>query len=91
MDSSNRQVMGHCSKLEARLTAYIDGEASAEDCAAVAAHLADCCPCRQRAAVEKAVRQVLRVRSATLRSGAPEALRARCLALAKARRRGRKA
>jgi len=80
--------MGHCGKLEALLTAYVDGEASARDCAAVAAHLAECRPCRRRAAIEQAVRQVLRARAGTIRGGAPDALRARCLALA-ARVRGK--
>jgi anti-sigma factor RsiW len=80
--------MENCHDIDGLLTAYVDGEACAADRAFVDGHLAACPPCRQRAAVEGAARTVLRARIGLLPCDAPEALRARCLALASARQRG---
>ncbi|HPT28337.1 MAG TPA: zf-HC2 domain-containing protein [Bryobacteraceae bacterium] len=35
----------HCLEVFARLSAYLDGELTAGDCADVEAHIADCPPC----------------------------------------------
>lgn len=73
--------MDHCRGIDPLVTPYIDGEASAADQAAVAEHLAACPPCRQRAAAEAAVRQVLRTRVEALRCQTPATLRGRCASL----------
>ena len=64
------------------MTPYVDGEATAEETAAVEAHLTDCPPCRSRAMAERAARDVLQARAAALGERASAGLRARCIAAA---------
>ena len=72
--------MPSCLEVDALVTPYIDGEASAAERAVVDAHLISCPLCRHRAAVEAAARQTLRSR--LCHPCAPDQLRARCLAAA---------
>lgn len=72
--------MSSCREVEALVTPYIDGEATAAEKGLVEAHLQACPPCRQRAAAETAGRDT--VREGMCRPCAPEQLRARCLAAA---------
>lgn len=69
-----------CRELEGLFTAYVDDEAAPPERASVAAHLQACPPCRNRVAVERAARDVLRAHRAGLRPCASNALRARCIA-----------
>lgn len=73
--------METCRSIDGLVTAYVDGEGTPAERAAVGAHLAACPPCRQLAAVEDAARRVVRAHADTLRGEAPAALRARCFAL----------
>ncbi|HEX6463280.1 MAG TPA: zf-HC2 domain-containing protein [Vicinamibacterales bacterium] len=70
----------NCDDLDARLAGYVDGEATAESRAAVAAHLAACPPCRKHADEESAARQIVHEHRAALHVTAPAALRVRCQA-----------
>lgn len=72
--------MADCRELEPLLAPYVDGEAPAQDCASVDAHLRRCTPCRDRVAGERAARDVVHARRAGLRERASEHLRARCVA-----------
>ena len=79
--------MDSCREAHARITPYLDGESGEAERKQVHAHLHDCGPCQADAAAQDVARRVLRVRSAALQAKAPEALRARCAALAPAPRR----
>lgn len=72
--------MSKCRDLEPLLASYVDGEAAADQCASVDAHVERCPPCRARLAGEQAAHDVLRARREGLRASASEALRARCAA-----------
>jgi anti-sigma factor RsiW len=77
--------MPDCNQLEPLVTPYVDGELTAADRTAVDAHLSVCPPCRLRILGERAVRDLLRARRASLAADcAPGALRQRCLAARRA-------
>lgn len=69
-----------CREIETLFAAYVDDEAPPAERQAVDAHLHACPPCRERVAGERAARDVVRARRATLRPCASEALRRRCAA-----------
>jgi anti-sigma factor (TIGR02949 family) len=71
-------VMKRCADLDALVTPFVDGEASPEDQAAVADHLEACPPCKCRAGIERAARQIVREHAASLATAAPPGLRSRC-------------
>ena len=79
--------MDSCREAQTRITPYLDGESNEAERRQVQAHLQDCGPCRSDAAAQDIARRVLHVRAAALQSKAPDALRARCAALARAPRR----
>jgi anti-sigma factor (TIGR02949 family) len=68
--------MPSCREIDPLVTPYVDGEATADQCATVDAHLSACPPCRGRAEAEAAARDTLRSRMC--RPCAPEHLRKRC-------------
>jgi len=51
-------AMSKCRDLEPLLAAYVDGEAAADECASVDAHVERCPPCRERLAGYKKPRIV---------------------------------
>ena len=69
-----------CRELEETFTPYVDGEATAEQRAAVDSHLTVCPPCRERIAEERAARDVVHARRESVRCCASDGLRARCAA-----------
>src|SRR4051794_35370449 len=76
--------MSKCRDLDPLFAPYADGEAAADDRAAVEAHLQRCPPCRERVAEQRPVRAALGATRPTLRACASEHLRARCAAHAHA-------
>jgi anti-sigma factor RsiW len=73
--------MPDCRKLEPLFTPYVDGELTAAERDAVAAHVRACPPCHQRVAAERTVRTLLQARRPVFAAEhAPSALRARCAA-----------
>ena len=72
--------MPSCRDIDSLVTAYVDGETTPTQQAAVDAHLQACPPCRRRAEAEMAARQTLR--SHVCRPCAPEHLRRRCTKVA---------
>ena len=72
--------MKNCHDVDLTMTPYVDGEVSADEAAAVEAHLAECSPCRERAQVETAMKRVVQARATAIGEHAPDALRARCVA-----------
>ena len=79
--------MNECRDLEDVLSAYVDGEAVNGDSARVRTHIESCGVCRDRVAGERQARDAVRARREVLRTCAPEALKARCVAHAAAARR----
>ena len=63
-----------CRQIEAMLPPFVDGVASGGDAATVKAHLAACPACRQAAAAQLDVRDLLRSRCAVLKGTAPSGL-----------------
>ena len=75
--------MPKCSAIDPLVTPYVDGELSAGDRGRVDAHLGACAPCRGRVLAERAVRDVVAERRASIgREQASRELRARCAKLA---------
>lgn len=74
--------MPSCREIDPLFAPYIDGEATADQRATVDAHLLACPKCRHQTALQVAVRDS--VRSKLCRPCAPEALRTRCRAAARA-------
>jgi anti-sigma factor RsiW len=74
--------MRTCRKIEPLVTPFVDGEATAEQQQEVSRHLGVCSPCEADAAAQQTARTVLRARAPELGAKAPDALRARCAALA---------
>lgn len=74
--------MPSCRDIDPLFAPYIDGEADAEQRAIVDAHLLACPKCRHQTALQSAVRET--VRTKLCRPCAPEALRTRCRAAARA-------
>lgn len=73
--------MPDCSRIEALVTPFVDGELPAGDDQVVSNHLAACPPCRAKVIAERAVRQLLKARRTDLAQTAPPALKARCAML----------
>lgn len=76
--------MNECRECETLLAAYVDGETAAGEAARLDRHVGTCEPCRDRVARERAAREVVQARRATLRPQAPADLRARCASQAAA-------
>lgn len=74
--------MPSCREVDPLFAPYVDGEASADERAIVDAHLVACPKCRHHTALQSAVRET--VRTKLCRPCAPEALRTRCRAAARA-------
>ena len=72
--------MPSCREIDPLFAAYVDGEASADQRAAVDAHLKACPKCRHQTALQTVMRDT--VREKLCRPCAPDALRARCRAAA---------
>ena len=74
--------MPSCREIDPLFAPYVDGEATADQRAAVEAHLRACPKCRHQTALQTAVRET--VRTKLCRPCAPEQLRTRCRAAARA-------
>jgi anti-sigma factor RsiW len=74
--------MSNCQDLEPLLTPYVDGEATAEQRAAIEAHLAACASCRDCAEAEKHARELVHACKAQLLTPAPARLHRKCAELA---------
>jgi anti-sigma factor RsiW len=75
--------MPSCREIDPLFAPYIDGEATADQREIVDAHLRACPKCRHHTALQSAVRET--VRTKLCRPCAPEELRMRCRAAARAR------
>lgn len=73
--------MPSCRDIDPLFAAYVDGEATADERAAVDAHLKACPKCRHQTALQAIVRDT--VREKLCRPCAPDALRERCRAAAR--------
>ena len=71
--------MTNCADIDPLMTPYVDRETDAATRQAVDTHLADCPPCRERAAAELAARRMVRSHASRLTRHAPAVLRARCV------------
>ena len=81
--------MSDCTSIDPLITPYVDGDISAAERQRVDAHVRGCPPCYSRVAAERAVRDLVRARRASLSSEcASAALRDRCIALGSASARG---
>lgn len=77
--------MPDCSRIDALVTPFVDGELAAGDEQAVSSHIAACPPCRAKVAAERAVRALVRARRSDLpHTSAPPALKARCAMMCRA-------
>jgi anti-sigma factor RsiW len=75
--------MSNCQTLDPLVTPFVDDQLADAERRVVEDHLRVCSSCHSRVAAERAVHDLLRARKATLSSaGAPDALFARCSALA---------
>jgi anti-sigma factor RsiW len=74
--------MPSCRDIDPLFAPYVDGEASSEQRAIVDAHLRACPKCRHQTALQSVVRETVRTKLS--RPCAPEALRTRCRAAARA-------
>jgi anti-sigma factor RsiW len=74
--------MTTCQDLEPLFTPYVDGEATAEQRAAIEAHLAACPSCRACAAAEAQARQLVKARRDQLVTPAPARLHQKCAEMA---------
>jgi anti-sigma factor RsiW len=74
--------MPSCREIDPLFTPYIDGEATAEERALVDAHLRACPKCRHHTTLQAAVRETVRARLCP--PSAPDQLRMRCRAAARA-------
>jgi len=72
--------MSNCQDLDPLFAPYADGEGAAADRAAVESHLDRCPPCRENVAEQRTVRAAVAACRSSLRSSAPNELRARCVA-----------
>lgn len=79
--------MDSCREIQAQITAYLDGEAADGERRQVQAHLQACGACRSEAAKQDVARRLVLARASTFNAKAPDALRARCAALAPSPRR----
>jgi anti-sigma factor RsiW len=74
--------MSNCQDLEPLFTPYVDGEATAEQRAAIEAHLASCPHCRDCAEAEKHARELVQACRDHLLTPAPPRLHRKCAELA---------
>lgn len=74
--------MPSCREIDPLFAPYIDGEATADQRAIVDAHLVACPKCRHHTALQTAVRET--VKTKLCRPSAPDELRTRCRAAARA-------
>ncbi len=74
--------MPSCREIDPLFAPYVDGEATADERDLVDAHLRACPKCRHQTALQSAVRET--VKTKLCRPCAPEALRTRCRAAARA-------
>ena len=73
-----------CDRIDPLVTPFVDGELPDPDRRAVEDHLRVCPPCHSRVAAEREVHALIRARLPALRmSDAPDALHARCWAMAR--------
>jgi anti-sigma factor RsiW len=73
-----------CDRIDPFVTPFIDGDLPDTDRRAVEAHLRVCPPCHSRIAAERQVHELIRARVPVLKQdAAPDALHARCWALAR--------
>jgi anti-sigma factor RsiW len=73
-----------CDRIDPLMTPFVDGELPDPDRRAVEDHLRVCPPCHSRVAAEREVHALIRARLPALRmSDAPDALHARCWAMAR--------
>ena len=73
-----------CDRIDPLVTPFVDGELPDPDRRAVEDHLRVCPPCHSRVAAEREVHALIRARLPVLRmSDAPDALHARCWAMAR--------
>lgn len=75
--------MKNCQDLEPLLTPYVDGEATAEQRAAIEAHLAACSTCREFADAEAHARDLVKACREQLITPAPARLHQKCADLAR--------
>jgi len=81
--------MSKCHDLDPLFAPYADGDVAPADRASLESHLDRCPPCRENVAEQRTVRAAVAACRSSLRSSAPNELRARCAAHAPvARRRG---
>ena len=81
--------MSDCTSIDPLITPYVDDDISAAERQRVDAHVRSCPPCYSRVAAERAVRDLVRARRASLSSDcASAALRDRCVALGSGSARG---
>jgi anti-sigma factor RsiW len=73
--------MPDCSRIDALVTPFVDGELPDDDQRVVSTHLTACRPCRAKVAAERAVRALIQARRAELSPGAPPSLKTRCAML----------
>lgn len=72
-----------CDRIDPLVTPFIDGQLSESERRAVDEHLRACAPCHSRVSAEREVQQLIRARVPALcRTEAPDALHAKCWALA---------
>jgi len=75
--------MKNCQDLEPLLTPYVDGEATADQRAAIEGHLAACPTCREFADAEAHARELVKQCRAQLITPAPASLHQKCADLAR--------
>ncbi len=74
--------MPDCSRIDALVTPFVDGELPESEIQAVAGHLSACPLCRAKVAAEESIRALIHERRRELCGYAPSALKARCAKLA---------
>ena len=76
--------MPNCQRIDALVTPFIDGALPEAERRSVEHHLSVCPPCHSRVAAERGVRELIRACTPALnKTGAPDALHARCWAIAR--------
>ena len=74
--------MPDCSRIDALVTPFVDGELPQSEQQAIAGHIVACPPCRAKVAAERSVRALIKQRRADLGACASPGLKARCTLLA---------
>ncbi len=74
--------MPDCSRIDALVTPFVDGELPESETRAVAGHLSACPLCRAKVAAEESIRSLMQQRRRELCACAPSALKSRCAKLA---------